>query len=399
MFTAIYYSFLIVFTLPAFAQELTLSSADHKFDFSEKQWELLRDFICSGPSILTSLEWETQFDEIFPELSEPQSTQDLWAQELTTKSTSSKKKRDPRRTCPLCGKVVSKISVHLRYHENEYNYPCDQCPRMFKEACNLSRHKKTHEAKLPRENESPLATIAAGVKDLKRTKPRATPQKVTKRKAPDEKEEEGFDTSLNPEFKASELAPTGAAFPILAKLSLEEEQAPDSSAKRFARSLEQMAQNTPGGAKILRNHIRLESKIKKYTPTGPSTQTAGPTQAQSMACMRAVLNNGRDAEHHETKKSKKKFRCTLCEKKYERIGHLNKHLQSHYRAPKKPIVAHIEGLVCAKCSKVFKYDRDYQDHMNIHTGQKPHVCTSCNKGFAARSNLKDHMRHYCSAQT
>lgn len=47
---------------------------------------------------------------------------------------------------------------------------------------------------------------------------------------------------------------------------------------------------------------------------------------------------------------------------------------------------------CTVCQKGFVQKRKYQDHMNIHTGERPHNCQFCSKTFADTANCLKHMR-------
>ena len=44
------------------------------------------------------------------------------------------------------------------------------------------------------------------------------------------------------------------------------------------------------------------------------------------------------------------------------------------------------------CGKIFKAGFVLQDHMNIHTGQKPHICQYCKQGFASKANKYAHVK-------
>lgn len=446
MIRIILYSCLFIFTSPVVALELTQSANSLEFNFSDQQCQTLKDGIfCEKPELLSPA-WESTLEALFPELpteldSQPQAGLNPG-------------RRNTYRSCPLCGKLVSKISAHLRYHKDEYSYFCDQCPQMFKEACNLSRHKKQHEAKRARESETLLGLSATLVDNLNKVASGTTLQKDKKRKTAVDKDQEEIQ-DLNTEFKAPEYTSTKSAKPILSKLSLMGEPVSGASMERLARSLEDMAQKTPGGAKILRNHIRLESKIKKYTPTGPSTkaQSSAANKKQvnylqfdtsnhkkfscphcsatykresflekhSSQCisqpkeiaaaialsaihyladdqtvaplnpadLRPQLNHTLQTESPELQKREKKFKCTLCARKYDRISRLNLHLKNSHRAPE------TGDIVCAICNKGFKLKRSFENHMNLHTGNRPHSCKSCQKNFQTRSQLQHHTRTNC----
>jgi len=47
---------------------------------------------------------------------------------------------------------------------------------------------------------------------------------------------------------------------------------------------------------------------------------------------------------------------------------------------------------CKFCNKGFICKQKYFNHLNIHTGEKPHVCKFCPKNFTDLSNCKKHMR-------
>lgn len=47
---------------------------------------------------------------------------------------------------------------------------------------------------------------------------------------------------------------------------------------------------------------------------------------------------------------------------------------------------------CPECSKVFRRPSSLEDHLNVHSGNKPHICPfeRCKTGFATKSNMKRH---------
>ena len=61
--------------------------------------------------------------------------------------------------------------------------------------------------------------------------------------------------------------------------------------------------------------------------------------------------------------------------------HMNTHLEEHLRPYKCPI-----------CNKAFVREVYLKDHMNIHTGKKPHKCRYCGRTFADRGNTRMHER-------
>ncbi|CAE6487246.1 unnamed protein product [Rhizoctonia solani] len=47
---------------------------------------------------------------------------------------------------------------------------------------------------------------------------------------------------------------------------------------------------------------------------------------------------------------------------------------------------------CPDCNKLFRRPSSLDDHLNVHSGHKPHTCpfTGCKTGFATKSNMKRH---------
>ena len=51
-----------------------------------------------------------------------------------------------------------------------------------------------------------------------------------------------------------------------------------------------------------------------------------------------------------------------------------------------------ERLRCQHCGKIFKKLPELRDHINTHTGERPHVCKYCGKTFASSGNMHAHIR-------
>ncbi|KAF8603672.1 hypothetical protein BDV93DRAFT_523138 [Ceratobasidium sp. AG-I] len=57
-----------------------------------------------------------------------------------------------------------------------------------------------------------------------------------------------------------------------------------------------------------------------------------------------------------------------------------------------PIIDKMDRRRCPECNKVFRRPSSLEDHLNVHSGNKPHVCPyeRCKTGFATKSNMKRH---------
>ena len=72
------------------------------------------------------------------------------------------------------------------------------------------------------------------------------------------------------------------------------------------------------------------------------------------------------------------FGCEICGKKYQRLGRLRIHLNTHYG--KKP-------FECSECQKQFTEKGNLKAHMRLHTGERPFICSEagCHKNFVTHA--------------
>ncbi|KAM9363621.1 uncharacterized protein ABDE67_018239 [Symphorus nematophorus] len=79
------------------------------------------------------------------------------------------------------------------------------------------------------------------------------------------------------------------------------------------------------------------------------------------------------------------FRCTVCNREFNRMENLKTHLRIH--TGERP-------YTCSVCSKCFRHSGALTRHFRIHTGEKPYICTQCGKSFRNCGGLKFHQRSH-----
>jgi KRAB domain-containing zinc finger protein len=67
---------------------------------------------------------------------------------------------------------------------------------------------------------------------------------------------------------------------------------------------------------------------------------------------------------------------------------MNKHIHAQHTARDKM------KYKCDHCGKGFSESQKLNDHVNIHTGEKPHKCKFCSACFAIKGNHAQHEKSH-----
>ena len=78
---------------------------------------------------------------------------------------------------------------------------------------------------------------------------------------------------------------------------------------------------------------------------------------------------------HHIRNMHEKYPCDLCGKMIA-TKHKSRHFQQVHVDPEH------RRYKCEHCGKGFAASQSLKDHVNLHTGERPHVCKFCGKSFA-----------------
>ena len=80
------------------------------------------------------------------------------------------------------------------------------------------------------------------------------------------------------------------------------------------------------------------------------------------------------------------------------VGHITGQLRHHLKKVHKVVIETIakssdpERFKCKYCGRIYNQKAYLKDHINTHTGERPHICNYCGKGFASSGNKYAHIR-------
>ncbi|XP_044258365.1 zinc finger protein 502-like isoform X2 [Tribolium madens] len=101
------------------------------------------------------------------------------------------------------------------------------------------------------------------------------------------------------------------------------------------------------------------------------------------ACGKRFSSKTAMTVHLKSHSDERLYECKLCNYKGRTASAVYVHMSTHAR----------EICVCEVCSKIFKSNRNLNDHIRrVHSKEKKHKCTYCDKKFVDRYMLTVHVR-------
>ena len=92
--------------------------------------------------------------------------------------------------------------------------------------------------------------------------------------------------------------------------------------------------------------------------------------------------------------------CRYCEEKFKTLKRYKNHIAKLHSEKVKEIEnsSAIRFYQCTACPKILIDKDHFEEHMNVHTGTKPHKCQYCGKGFCSKKNTVQHEKTHTGAQ-
>ena len=118
-----------------------------------------------------------------------------------------------------------------------------------------------------------------------------------------------------------------------------------------------------------------------------STHLLKHTSARPHACQvcKKKFKSMGQLDIHMVVHREKRFACEICGCRYSRRSSLKMHMQAHIGQKR---------FTCETCGKQFIYAANLYEHRKIHDSVKEFLCDVCNKKFRSKHRILDHMKSH-----
>lgn len=134
--------------------------------------------------------------------------------------------------------------------------------------------------------------------------------------------------------------------------------------------------------KSIGSHYSCDTCHKKFNSEKSLNQHTRTHKTYPCKICSMIFLKKNKLKKHLAEHAEQSLTCKTCSKVTGSMQALISHLKTHDRIP--------QTFACSICSKNFTCKRNLNQHLLIHTGEKPFRCENCRRGFRNRSNMVTH---------
>ncbi|XP_048347357.1 zinc finger protein 160-like [Sphaerodactylus townsendi] len=297
--------------------------------------------------------------------------------------------------CADCGKRFNRrtrLTSHQRLHTGEKLYNCPDCSKSFCEKSSLKAHQRIHTG------EKPYKCLNCG-KSFSRSSNLITHQRIHTRQKPRKR------------CKSSEVLSSKSSFPSHEKIQtvnnlcnpthcsrniddLSSQLRPEDmySGKEMYKCFDCGESFNERSSLFIHQEVHLDEKpysnchVEFCDESGLRTHQgihAGEKTYKCTECEKSFNRSWSLITHQRYHRGEKPYKCTDCSERFCDKSGLVRHQRIHTG----------EKLYkCFICGKSFNQSTNLFTHQRIHTGEKPYKCIDCGKSFNQSSHLIRHQR-------